>query len=97
MERCSRLVEKFGPEIEMFDDGERMLHYRIVQEFAINGTYYVALQTPAHKKADEFEFFRVHFHGADGEPELESIVNLEEWEEVEEAFDDLFFLSDERP
>lgn len=95
-QRIHKVAATFGKQVELFDDGGNSLLYYIVEEFKLQGNHYVALQTTAMRKQDEVDFFRVSFD-QDEQPELESIDDVQEWEAVEEAFDDLQFIGDDMP
>ena len=89
------LKDHFGLEIELVTDDGSVEAFFITQEFVWGDITYVVLQTEAMKAEDEVEFLRVYKQN--DEVELESIVDEEEWEAVSEAYDDLQFVSDERP
>jgi len=89
------LKEHFGQEIELITDDGSVEAFFITQEFVWGDITYVVLQTEAMKAEDEVEFLRVYKQN--DEVELESIVDEEEWEAISEAYDDLQFVSDERP
>ncbi|MCR8655772.1 DUF1292 domain-containing protein [Paenibacillus endoradicis] len=89
------LKEHFGQEIELVTDDGSVEAFFITQEFVWGDITYVVLQTETMKAEDEVEFLRVYKQN--DEVELESIVDEEEWEAISEAYDDLQFVSDERP
>ncbi|MBD2870392.1 DUF1292 domain-containing protein [Paenibacillus arenilitoris] len=89
------LKEAFGKEIELEAEDGGSLVYEIKAEFQLGGRVYAALQSERMRPEDEVELFRV-LH-ADGEPQLETIEDDEEWEAASEAYDDLLFADDERP
>ncbi|MFD0588234.1 DUF1292 domain-containing protein [Paenibacillus sp. GCM10027627] len=94
-ERLSRLQELFGGEVELVaEDGTTEL-YSIKAEFQLGDVQYIALQSESMRSEDEVELLRVLI--GDGEPQLESIDDDEEWEAASEAYDDLLFANDERP
>lgn len=87
---------RYGDSIELqSEDGAAQL-YRIAAELIVNGRRYAVLQTEEMRRDDEIEVFLIGTN-ADGEIELESVADEEEWELVAEAFDDLQFGSEERP
>lgn len=93
--RSSSLHEHFGSEVELLNEDGAAESFTIKQEFTWGDITYVALQSDAMKAEDEVEFMRVITEGDD--IELESIVDEDEWEAVSEAYDDLFFVNEERP
>ncbi|MBW7477732.1 DUF1292 domain-containing protein [Paenibacillus oenotherae] len=94
--KISKLKDVYGREVELVSEEGNTEPFRIVAEFAIGETMYAGLQSDAMRKQDEVAFFRFVISG-EGEPELESIDDEEEWEVAAEAFDDLMFAGDERP
>ncbi|MGM0880983.1 MAG: DUF1292 domain-containing protein [Bacillota bacterium] len=89
------LKNAFGNDIELVADDGGVEVYFIKAEFQLGDRVYAALQSEAMRSEDEVELFRVI--GADGEPQLETIEDDEEWEAASEAYDDLLFADDERP
>ncbi|HZG83932.1 DUF1292 domain-containing protein [Paenibacillus sp.] len=88
--RTNRLQEAYGEDIVLSEDGkEGDSVFRIVVEFDWNGRSYAVLR-PADDKADDDEpsVFRVTPAG-DGEYEIETIEDDEEWENVSELADEL--------
>ncbi|ALS27050.1 hypothetical protein IJ21_16480 [Paenibacillus sp. 32O-W] len=92
--RVRLLASKYGEEVELLSEGGQPETYRIMAEFELGGQVYAALQSPAMRKENEVEMFRVVVDGE--EPELESIEDDEEWEAAAEAYDDLLFQETER-
>lgn len=93
--RLNKLKEVFGDHVELIAEDGSADVYRIKAEFELGGTVYAALQSDEMKAEDEVEFLRVR--QGDGEPQLETIEDDEEWEAASEAYDDLLFASDDRP
>ncbi|RCW42557.1 DUF1292 domain-containing protein [Paenibacillus prosopidis] len=89
------LKNAFGNDIELVADDGGVEVYFIKAEFQLGDRVYAALQSEAMRSEDEVELFRVI--QADGEPQLETIEDDEEWEAASEAYDDLLFADDERP
>jgi uncharacterized protein YrzB (UPF0473 family) len=90
-----QLREVFGDDIILFDEGNESVVYRILAEFQHNGSSYAVLQSDALKKEDEVAIFRVAT-GEQGEPQLETIEDDDEWETVSELYDEMIFpLKDE--
>ncbi|CAH0119058.1 MULTISPECIES: DUF1292 domain-containing protein [unclassified Paenibacillus] len=84
----NRLFETFGSYVELTgEDGDGEV-YRILKEFQLGTQGYAVLQSEAMSKEGEVEFFRITI-SQDGHPELETIEDDEEWENVAELFDEL--------
>ncbi len=89
--RANRLRETYGEEIVLFEDddaeGERV--QKIVMEFDVAGRSYVVLRPEdADADDDETSVFRVTPAG-EGEFEIETIEDDEEWENVSELVDEM--------
>jgi uncharacterized protein YrzB (UPF0473 family) len=95
LKTLNSLKNAFGNEIELVAEDGGVEVYFIKAEFELGDHVYAALQSEAMRIEDEVELFRVI--GADGEPQLETIENDDEWEAASEAYDDLLFADDERP
>ncbi|MFX3634835.1 MAG: DUF1292 domain-containing protein [Candidatus Pristimantibacillus sp.] len=91
-----RLREVFGNEIELVAEDGGMETFDIMAEYQLGPYVYASLQSPAMRKEDEVEIFRVVLSDS-GEPQLETIEDDEEWELAAEAYDDLLFANDEMP
>ncbi|WP_270164550.1 DUF1292 domain-containing protein [Paenibacillus sp. SYP-B4298] len=89
VKRIALLQEAYGRQLELVSDSGMEESYRIAAEFELGGERYAALQTAAMKKNDELAFFRIT--GAEGELELESIEDEDEWELAAEGYDELMF------
>ncbi len=92
----SELSRRYGDSVELLADSGAVQTYRIAAELIVADTRYAILQTKEMQRDDEIEVFKV-VSNSDGELELESVADEEEWELVAEAFDDMQFGSDERP
>ncbi|QJD83724.1 DUF1292 domain-containing protein [Cohnella herbarum] len=90
------LRQAFGDQVELLDEDGAAQSYKILAELEVNGVNYAILQSKAMRQEDEIEVFRV-VTDAEGEQQLETVTDEEEWELVEEAFDDSQFGSDEQP
>lgn len=90
------LRKAFGDHVELHDGDGAAQSYKILAELEVNGVNYAILQSKAMQQDDEIEVFRV-VTDAEGEQQLETVTDEEEWELVEEAFDDSQFGSDEQP
>ncbi len=92
MSEAGALKRQFGDTVEL--SGERE-PYAILAELSVNGNVYAILQSEAMEE-DAFEVFRVTV-GDDGNLQLETVEDDEEWEAAAEAYDDLQFGSDDQP
>ena len=90
------LRQLYGDSVELFNEDGSALSYRILAELTVEGKRYAVLQSEAMKQEDEIEVFRV-IADTDGETQLETVSDEEEWELVAEAFDDSQFGSDDQP
>lgn len=90
------LRDAYGEEIVLFDEQDESVVHRILAEFRYNGVLYAVLQSKELKKEKEVAIFKVSMTD-DGEPELETIEDDEEWEAVSELYDEMTFPADERP
>jgi len=88
--RTNRLRETYGEDIVLYEDGaegERV--HKIVMEFDLSGRSYVVLRPEdADDGEDETSVFRVTPAG-EGEFEIETIEDDEEWENVSELVDEM--------
>ncbi|WP_027091228.1 DUF1292 domain-containing protein [Cohnella thermotolerans] len=92
----SPLRSLFGDYVELDGAGGAPQRYKIMAELEVDGRSYAVLQSDAMRKEGDIEVFRVAA-GEAGSPQLETVEDDEEWENVAEAYDDLLFGSDERP
>ncbi|WP_239617526.1 DUF1292 domain-containing protein [Cohnella mopanensis] len=92
----SALRQAYGDQVELHDEDGTGQIYRILAELTVNGSDYAILQSKEMQQEDEIEVFKI-VANADGEAQLETVTNVDEWELVEEAFDDSQFGSDDQP
>ncbi|XID95465.1 DUF1292 domain-containing protein [Paenibacillaceae bacterium WGS1546] len=90
------LRERFGESVELSAEDGSEKAYRIVAELTVNGQRYAVLQSEEMRQEDEIEVFRI-VADSDGEPQLETVADDDDWELVAEAYDDSRFGSDDRP
>ncbi|WP_028590004.1 DUF1292 domain-containing protein [Paenibacillus massiliensis] len=83
----SRLQESFGSDIELEDEQGKSVMYQLVAEFEVQGQGYAVIQAP-NASAEDYELLRVQYNG-DGEPELTTIEDDEEWEDIAELYDEV--------
>ncbi|MEK8131453.1 DUF1292 domain-containing protein [Paenibacillus filicis] len=89
-----QLRDAYGDDIILYDEQQESVVYRIVSELIWNGNGYAMLEKEKPGKSDEPEIFRVTRKG-DGELELETIEDDDEWEDISELFDELLLPDDE--
>jgi uncharacterized protein YrzB (UPF0473 family) len=82
------LRDAFGEEVSLEDSvNGRSETYRILAEFTVGGRSYAVLQSDMLKKDEEYALYRIAA-GLSGEPELETITDDDEWEDVAELYDE---------
>ncbi|WEK53143.1 MAG: DUF1292 domain-containing protein [Candidatus Cohnella colombiensis] len=96
MSELTSLRQLYGDIIELEDDENRALPYHIVAELSLNAKQYVILQSETDRQDDTFEVFQVAVD-AEGEVQLETVVEDDEWEAVAEAYDDMQFGNNDQP
>jgi uncharacterized protein YrzB (UPF0473 family) len=88
-----KLRSAFGDDIILYDDRDQSIVFKLLSEFQLGSqTYAVLLQEQA--KEGEPEIYRVTYD-VDGEPELETIEDDDEWENVAELYDEMTFSDDD--
>ncbi|MCM3785608.1 DUF1292 domain-containing protein [Neobacillus mesonae] len=90
----TRLREAFGSEVELEDENGKSIPYELLAEFEVFGQGYAVLQA-VKSKYDEYELLRVEYNGEDGKPELLTIEDDEEWENIAELYDEWSLPDDE--
>lgn len=86
----SLVHDSYGEEIILFDEGEESSVYRIVSEFGLEDRIYAILQSAELAEQGEVAIFRV-LQSENGELQLESIEDDDEWEDVAELYDEMTF------
>ncbi|TDF97759.1 DUF1292 domain-containing protein [Paenibacillus piri] len=89
MKRTDRLQSAYGDDIILYDDRDQSVVYKLLSEFQLGDQMYAVLRQERAKEAEP-EIYRVTF-AADGEPELETIEDDDEWENVSELYDEMTF------
>lgn len=82
----TRLQEAFGTEVELEEANGKSVPYKLLAEFEVHGQGYAVLQSLTSKN-EEYELLRVVFT-AEGLPELHTIEDDEEWENIAELYDE---------
>lgn len=84
------LRNAYGDDIILYDEQNEAVIHRLVTEFVYGDLTYAVMQTDDLKKQDEVAIFRV-VKGEDGQYELETIEDDDEWETVSELYDEMMF------
>jgi hypothetical protein len=85
------LRDALGEEVLLEDGGSgRSVPHQILAEFSAGGREYAVLQSDALNKDGEYALYRIT-SDATGEPELETIADDDEWEDVAELYDEWTF------
>lgn len=88
----SKLKDVYGETVELEDEQGKSSVYDIIAEFAVGDRAYAVLAGPG--RGAEPEILRIVV-SPDGLPELESIMDDEEWEDVSELYDELTLPSED--
>ncbi|CAH1059410.1 DUF1292 domain-containing protein [Paenibacillus pseudetheri] len=88
----SRLKEAYGETVELEDEQGKSSIYDIIAEFEVGGIGYAVLK--GTDKDVEYEILRIVV-SPNGLPELENIVDDEEWEDISELYDEMTFPVDD--
>lgn len=89
LKETDRLRSAYGDDIILYDDRDQSVVYKLLSEFQLGDQLYAVLQQE-RSKDEEPEIYKVTFD-ADGEPELETIEDDDEWENVSELYDEMTF------
>lgn len=82
------LKEAFGEEVSLDDQGSDSESYRILAEFELDGKQYAVLQNDKMKREDELALFYITTD-EQGELQLETVEDDDEWETVLELYDEM--------
>jgi uncharacterized protein YrzB (UPF0473 family) len=93
VKETNQLRSQYGDDIILYDEREESTAYRILAEFSLGGQSYAVLQSDELKKEAEVAIFKVSAK-PDGELELETIEDDDEWETVAELYDEMTFPED---
>jgi uncharacterized protein YrzB (UPF0473 family) len=88
----SRLKEAYGEKVELEDEQGKTSIYDIIAEFEVGDRGYTVLKGSG--KDAEYEILRIVI-SANGLPELENIMDDEEWEDISELYDEMTFQADD--
>jgi uncharacterized protein YrzB (UPF0473 family) len=90
------LRDVYGDDVELIDEQGKSVEHRILAEFKCGGTAYAVLQSDRLRKEKEVAIYKVT-ERPDGEPELATIEDDDEWEMVSELYDEMAFPVRDRP
>ncbi|MEX2461839.1 MAG: DUF1292 domain-containing protein [Paenibacillaceae bacterium] len=88
------LQNAFGTEIELVDGDHKPHTYRILAEFSVAEKSYAVLQSVQLNRTEEVDLFYIN-ENEQGELQLETIMDDDEWEAVAELYDELTVAFDE--
>ncbi|HEY2492797.1 MAG TPA: DUF1292 domain-containing protein [Paenibacillus sp.] len=89
----NRLKEIFGSTVELEDEDGTTSVYDLTAEFVVGDQSYAVLQS-VDDKSEEYDILKV-VSSADGNLELVTIDDDEEWENIAELYDEMTFPQDE--
>lgn len=84
----SRLLEAYGVLIELTDEDGETVVYRLISEFEAETGAYAVLQKDTALPETEVEILKI-VDGSGEKPELVTIDDDDEWEDVAELYDEL--------
>lgn len=93
VKHTQQLRSQYGDDIILYDEQDESTVYRILAEFSLGAQSYAVLQSDELKKEEEVAVFKVSAK-PDGELELETIEDDDEWETVSEIYDEMTFPAD---
>lgn len=82
------LKEAFGDEVLLEDENGESEPLRILAEFQVEDLRYAVLQSSKMKRQDEFALFHI-ITDEQGEIQLETVEDDEEWESMLELYDEM--------
>lgn len=88
--KVTQLHEVYGDEIILFDDKEESTVFHLLAEFKLGSTVYAVIQSEELRKDGEVAIYKVG-KDSEGQPELETIDDDDEWENVSEIYDEMTF------
>ncbi|WP_458121498.1 DUF1292 domain-containing protein [Paenibacillus sp. Z6-24] len=84
----TRLLEAYGVLIELTDEQGQTTVYRLISEFETETGAYAVLQKDTGLPEDEVDILKI-IDSTEGRPELVTIDDDDEWEDVAELYDEL--------
>jgi len=92
VEWSNRLKEAFGPTVELEDEDGTTSVYDLTAEFVVGDQSYAVLLR-VDDNSDEYDILKI-ITSAEGNLELVTIDDDEEWENIAELYDELTFPQD---
>ncbi|MGF7045955.1 uncharacterized protein YrzB (UPF0473 family) [Paenibacillus sp. DS2015] len=89
----NRLKETFGPTVELEDEDGTTSVFDLTAEFVVGDQSYAVLQS-VDDKSEEYDILKV-VTSAEGNLELVTIDDDEEWENIAELYDEMTFPQDD--
>ncbi|HEY0828526.1 MAG TPA: DUF1292 domain-containing protein [Bacilli bacterium] len=86
----NQLSKQFGQEIELYDEQDHPVSFRILAEFSYEEEIYAILQSEELKKEDDIEIFQVS-RNEQGEIDLNIVEDEDLWENIAEIYDEMVF------
>ncbi|GAA0381744.1 DUF1292 domain-containing protein [Paenibacillus motobuensis] len=86
----SRVRDAYGTIVELQDEQGKASYYTVENEFDVAGASYAALRPEQDSSVEEPELFKI-VQSSDGELELVTIEDDDEWENVSELYGELTF------
>ena len=86
----SRVVDAFGPVVELQDEKGKVSYYNVEKEFDVAGASYAVLRSEDDDNEEEPEILKI-VTSSTGDLELVTIDDDDEWENVSELYDELTF------
>ncbi len=88
----NQLRERFGQEVELYDEQDHPVAFRILAEFSYDEEIYAILQSEELRKDDDIEIFQVS-RNEQGEIDLNIVEDEDLWENIAEIYDEMIFSS----
>lgn len=88
------LRDAYGETVELEGETGKAAVYTVLSEFSLGDRLYAVLQSERMKSDDDVALFRINRSEA-GAPELETIMDDDEWEDVLELYDEMTFTFDD--
>ncbi|AWB45666.1 DUF1292 domain-containing protein [Paenibacillus sp. CAA11] len=85
-----RIQEAFGPIVELQDEKGKASYYRVEKEFDVAGRSYAVLRLDSAGAQTEPQILKI-ITSPEGTLSLETIDDDDEWEDVNELYDELTF------
>lgn len=86
----NQLSDKFGEVVELYDEQDHPVAFRILAEFSYDEEIYAILQSEELKKEEDIEIFLVS-RNEQGEFDLNIVEDEDLWENIAEIYDEMVF------